>query len=120
VHISRIERVQRKFAGYALQELEWADMYNLPSYVDRCALICLETLTRIRSDACLMFVFDVLSGKAGSLNLLSLVNVIAPHYRTWGGDFLRSLVPCAKLSNFLNNMSSNCFFQVFLGDKSSR
>jgi hypothetical protein len=30
------------------------------------------------------------------------------------------VVPCAKLSNLLNNMLSNRFFQVFLGDKSSR
>jgi hypothetical protein len=30
------------------------------------------------------------------------------------------VVPCAKLSNLLNNMLSNRFFQVYLGDKSSR
>jgi hypothetical protein len=33
--------------------------------------------------------------------------------------FMR-LVSCAKLSNLLNNMLSNRFFQVFFGDKSSR
>jgi hypothetical protein len=33
--------------------------------------------------------------------------------------FMR-VVPCAKLSNLLNNMLSNRVFQVFLGDKSSR
>jgi hypothetical protein len=33
--------------------------------------------------------------------------------------FMR-VVLCAKLSNLLNNMLSNRFFQVFLGDKSSR
>jgi hypothetical protein len=36
-----------------------------------------------------MFIFDVLSGRVGSPNLLSLFNVIAPRYRTRGGDFLR-------------------------------
>jgi hypothetical protein len=29
-------------------------------------------------------------------------------------------VPCQKLFNLLNNMLSNRFFQVFLGDQSSR
>jgi hypothetical protein len=29
-------------------------------------------------------------------------------------------VPCLKLLNVLNNMLSNCYFQVFLGDHSSR
>jgi hypothetical protein len=33
--------------------------------------------------------------------------------------FMR-VVPCAKLSNLLNNMLSNRFFQDFLGDKNSR
>jgi hypothetical protein len=36
-----------------------------------------------------MFVFDVLCGMVGSPNLLSLVNVITPRYRTQCGDFLR-------------------------------
>jgi hypothetical protein len=30
------------------------------------------------------------------------------------------VVSCAKLSNLLNNMLSNRFFQVFLGDKNSK
>jgi hypothetical protein len=60
----------------------WTDMYDL-------ALTCLEKLTRRRSDACMVFVFDDLSGRVGSPNLLSLVNVIAPRYHTQGGDFLR-------------------------------
>jgi hypothetical protein len=33
--------------------------------------------------------------------------------------FMRT-VPCAKISNLLNNMLSNRFFQVFLGNQSSR
>jgi hypothetical protein len=51
------------------------------SIVDRCTFSRLETLTRRLSDACVMFVFDVLSGKVGSLNLLSHFNVIAARYR---------------------------------------
>jgi hypothetical protein len=66
VHISSIERVQRKFVKYTLRVLKWTDMYDLPPYEDPCALICLETLIRKRSDACVMFVFDVLSRKVCS------------------------------------------------------
>jgi hypothetical protein len=33
-------------------------------------------------------------------------------------NFLEA-VPCLKLFNLLNNMLSNCYFQVFLGDQSS-
>jgi hypothetical protein len=37
-----------------------------------------------------MFVFDVLSGRVGSPNLLSLVNVIAPRYRGWMDGWIKS------------------------------
>jgi hypothetical protein len=37
----------------------------------------------------MMFVFDILFGRVGSLDLLSLVNVIVPRYHTRDGDFLR-------------------------------
>jgi hypothetical protein len=60
------------------------------------ALIRLETLNRIRSDAGMMFVFDVLSERVGLLNLLSLVNVIAPRYRTGGGDFMQIDFHCTN------------------------
>jgi hypothetical protein len=66
MHISRIERVQRKFVRYALQGLGWTDMYDLRPYVDRCTLNGCETLTSRRSDACVMFVFDALSGRVCS------------------------------------------------------
>jgi hypothetical protein len=46
-------------------------MYDLFPY--RCALICLETVIRRHSDACMMFVFNVLSGRVGLSNFLSLV-----------------------------------------------
>jgi hypothetical protein len=46
-------------------------------------------VSRRRSDASVIFVFYVLSGRVGLPILLSLVNVIALRYRTRGGDFLR-------------------------------
>jgi hypothetical protein len=69
-HIDRIERVQRKFVRYALRGLRWTDMCNLPPYGDRCALIRLETLAERRANACVMFIFDILSGRVNSSNLL--------------------------------------------------
>jgi hypothetical protein len=78
VHVNRIDRVQRKFVRYALRGLEWTDMYDLPPYVYRCAFTRLDTLIIRRSDPCVMFVFEVLSGRVCSPNLSSLVNVITP------------------------------------------
>jgi hypothetical protein len=67
-HIDRIECVQKKFIKYALRGLGWTDMFDLPPYVDRCALIRLETLAERRVNACVMFIFDILSGRVNSSN----------------------------------------------------
>jgi hypothetical protein len=58
-HINRIERVQRKFVRYAMRGLGWMDMCDLPPYVDRCALIRLETLAerRVMHASCLFLIF---------------------------------------------------------------
>jgi hypothetical protein len=63
VHSAKIERVQGKFIKYALRSLGWTDPLNLPPYENRCRLINLDTLAERRNKACVMFVFDVLSGK---------------------------------------------------------
>jgi hypothetical protein len=62
-HIDRIERVQKKFIRYTLRGLGWTDMFNLLPYVDRCALIRLVTC-----ETCVMFIFDILSGRVNSSN----------------------------------------------------
>jgi hypothetical protein len=64
-------------------------MYDLPPYEDRCALLHLDILAKRRSIACVMFIFDVLSGRVNSSNLLSVLNLIAPRYQTRGTEFLR-------------------------------
>jgi hypothetical protein len=51
------------------------------------------------------------------------INLIAAYDSVWSDGLMLKFMlflPCAKLSNLLNNMLSNRFFQVFLGDKSSR
>jgi hypothetical protein len=53
------------------------DIYDLLPFASRCTLICLDTLTRRRSNACVMLVFDVSFGRVISSNLLSLLNVLA-------------------------------------------
>jgi hypothetical protein len=63
VHVDKVERVQRRFIRYALRGLDWTDTYDLPPYKHWCALLRLETLVKRRSIACIMFKFDILSGR---------------------------------------------------------
>jgi hypothetical protein len=77
-HIDRIERVQKKLLRYALRVLGWTDMFDPPPYVNRCALIRVKTLAERRANACVMFIFDILSGWVNSSNLLSLISINAP------------------------------------------
>jgi uncharacterized protein with von Willebrand factor type A (vWA) domain len=88
-HIDRIERVQKKFVRYALRGLGWTDMFDLPPYVNRCALIRLEILAERRANASVLFFFDILSGRVNSSNLLSLICMKVPWYQTWASNFLR-------------------------------
>jgi hypothetical protein len=94
-HIGRIERVQRNFVRYALRGLRWTDMCNLPPYVDRCALIRLETLAERRVNACDMFIFDIWSGGVNSLNLLSLISINAP----WSSGGLIFIAPTTAFTS---------------------
>jgi hypothetical protein len=64
-------------------------MHDLPPYEDRCALLHLDTPTKRRSIACVMFIFDFLSGRVNPPNLLSVLNLITPRYPTCGATFLR-------------------------------
>jgi hypothetical protein len=76
-------RVQKNFVRYALRGLGWTNLFELRSYVDRSALFCLGTLVDRRANACVMFIFDILSGRVNSSNFLSLISINAP------SDFLR-------------------------------
>jgi Reverse transcriptase (RNA-dependent DNA polymerase)/Endonuclease-reverse transcriptase len=89
VRVGKVERVQRRFIRYALRNLGWTDMYDLPPYEDRCALLRLETLAKRRSVACIMLIFDILSGRVSSPNLLSVLELNTPRYQTRDSEFLR-------------------------------
>jgi hypothetical protein len=58
-------------------------------YEDRCAVLHLDTFSKRRSIACVMFIFDVLSGWVTSSSLLSVLDLITPRYPTRGTEFLR-------------------------------
>jgi hypothetical protein len=64
-------------------------MCDLLPYVDRYTLIRLETLAEKRANACVMFIFDILSDRVNSSNLLSLISINALWYHTRARNFLR-------------------------------
>jgi hypothetical protein len=80
-------------------------MHDLPPYEDRCALLHLDTFMKRRSIACVMFIFDVLSGRVNSPNLLSVLDLITPRYPTRGAEFLRF---CVGLSNSSPILREHC------------
>jgi hypothetical protein len=63
-------------------------------WVGHTCLICHRMKTELhlakrRSIACVMFIFDVVSARANSPDLLSVLNLFAPRYPTRGSEFLR-------------------------------
>jgi hypothetical protein len=89
VHVNKVERVQTRLIRYALRGLGWTDTYDLLAYEQRCALLCLDTLVKWRSIACILFIFDVLVGRMNSPNLLSALDLNTSRYRTRGSEFFR-------------------------------
>jgi hypothetical protein len=89
IHREKIEGVQKKFIKYALRHLPWRDRNNLPPYEELCRLISLDTLNERRTIACIMFIFDILTGKIDSPSLLSLVRLNVSRYPIRGSELLR-------------------------------
>jgi hypothetical protein len=54
VRVDKGERVQRRIIRYALRSLGWTDVYDLPPYEHRCALLRLDTLVKMRSIVCII------------------------------------------------------------------
>jgi hypothetical protein len=77
------------FVRYALRHLPWTDRNNLPPYEERCQLITLETLTKRRTIACVLFIFDILTGKIDSPSLLASVFLNVSHYPLRTSEILR-------------------------------
>ena len=87
-HVNRIERIQEKFIKHALKRLPWNPNLVLPPYEDRCRVLVMDTLKRRRDIARVLLVFDLLSGKIDSPNLLTQIVLSVPAYRTRGREFL--------------------------------
>jgi hypothetical protein len=87
VRADKVGRAQRRFILYALRGLGWTDNYDLPPYEHRGALLRLDILVKLCSIACIMFIFDILSGIMNSPNLLSALDLNTLRYRT---RFLRT------------------------------
>jgi hypothetical protein len=47
MRVDKVERVQRRLIRYALRGLDWKDIYELPPYEHRFALLRLDTLTKL-------------------------------------------------------------------------
>lgn len=78
VHVSRIERIQKRFVKTALRRLPWTNPENLPPYEHRCALIGLQTLSSRRCFLQRLFVYDVLSNHIDCSSVLQNINIHAP------------------------------------------
>ena len=87
-HINRIERIQEKFIKHALKRLPWNPDLELPPYENRCRVLVLDTLNKMKDVARALLVFDLLSGKIDSPNLLTQIGLSVPSYQTRGREFL--------------------------------
>jgi Reverse transcriptase (RNA-dependent DNA polymerase) len=87
-HINRIERIQEKFIKHDFRQFHWNLNLDLPPYENRCRVLVMNTLKKRRDVARVLLVFDLLSGKIDSLNLLSQINLSVPSYQTRGREFL--------------------------------
>jgi hypothetical protein len=95
VHVDRVERVQRWFIWYTLRGLGWTDDDLLP-YGHRFAILRRVTLVIRRFIACLLFIFDSLSGRLNWPNLLFDIDLNTPRYQTRDSEFLRIRFHCTN------------------------
>jgi hypothetical protein len=106
VRVDKVERVQRRFIRYALRGLGWTDIYDLPPYEHRCALLRLDTLVKGRSLACIMFIFDILSGRTHQTCCLLLIWIL--HNIELGVPSFFELVSIAQTTGFMNRCLPQC------------
>jgi hypothetical protein len=108
VRVEKVERVQRRFIRYALRSFGWADIYNLPPYEHRYALLRLDTLVKRRSIACIMFIFNVMGGRMNSPSLLSALDLKTPHDIELRIPSFFELDSIARTTGFMNRCLPQC------------
>ena len=73
-YIEQLERVQNRFARFAVSTLRWSDRSNLPPSDHLRQLIGIPRLEERRKLAQLLFIYDVITGKINSPCLLSQIS----------------------------------------------
>lgn len=82
VYSCSIESIQKKFVLFALRRRYPRHLYlELPSYLFRCDILNLSTLSLRRKLFCIRFIYDVLSNRIDSLFILSEINFVVPSRR---------------------------------------
>ena len=102
-HVERIERIQKSYSRYALWRYGFV---VLPPYSSRCKLLGLESLYNRRSIANCLFIFDVLSGKVKSPDLLQRVGILVPARPLRSSNFLH--VPFHRVNYGCSEPLTNC------------
>lgn len=116
-HISRIERIQRKFIKFALHNIHFTQPE--PSYEDKCRLIGLKTLENRRKYLSQVFLYKIICGFVDCSELLDLINFhvpprilrnhnlfVIPFHRTNYSMF----EPLSRVLNEYNRISDNLDF----------
>lgn len=122
-HIKRIESVQKQFVLFALRHAYKRSNgnYVLPSYLYRCQLLNIQSLSSRRDLISRLFIYDILCSKVDSTYILEELNFYAPirplrDVIMFRVPFRRSnysrLDPVYKLAILFNAVSSKFDFCV--------
>lgn len=99
VHISRIERIQRRFINYALPHLNLID--PRPSYRSRCQHLGLESLEMRRKVQTMLFVYDLINGNIDCSDLLGKITFKVPYVNLRHHEIF--YVACHRTNYVLNS-----------------
>ena len=62
VYINRLESIQKKFYSFLLKKFGYYNVIKFAPYMFKCRLLNTEPLSIRRKNACVLFVFNVLTG----------------------------------------------------------
>jgi hypothetical protein len=115
VQAAKIEKVQRRFTRYNMLKCGMTTFELMPSYIQRCKILNLVSLEERRKLTCILFAFDVLTGRIDSEFIRSkfIVNIqrdaarylehfVVPFHRCNYGKF----EPISVMIRFLNDAIS--------------
>lgn len=89
VHSNRIESIQKQFILFALRRRYPSHLYSsLPSYLFRCDILKVPSLSVRRYLFHVSFVYDILSGRIDASNILSKLTFAIPSRRLRNQNYL--------------------------------